>query len=127
MLHLAITWATILQFTTEKNSKLFAASAAIKYNLTKEGHLMCDFFDDFEDDFIDDDQFEDGLENEAEMDEPSFDCSDLDGAPEKAESQDDNFTAKDAFILGGAMGFAYEEGLREGKRRRRKKCSDNPD
>ena len=34
----------------------------------------------------------------------------------------------DAFILGGAMGWAYEEGVEEGRRKRRKrKKSDSDD
>jgi len=86
---------------------------------------MCDFFDDFDDfgenGFTDDDSFEDSLEGK--MDEPFAD------EPDKAESQDDDLTV-DPFILGGAMGFAYEEGLRERrdrKRRKRKKFSDDSD
>ena len=91
---------------------------------------MCDFFDDFEDDFDNDDfrddnSFEDSLEGE--MDEPFADEPDHEDEPDEAESQDDHFTAKDAFILGSAMGFAYEEGLRERKRRKRKKFSDDSD
>ena len=39
--------------------------------------------------------------------------------------KDDDFTAKDAFFLGCAMGFGYEEGLRERKRRKRKRFSDD--
>lgn len=85
---------------------------------------MCDFFDDFEDDFenddlMDEDSFDDSVEGE--MDEPFTGDSDHEEEPDETESQDDKFTAKDAFILGGAMGFAYEEGLRERKRKRRKK------
>jgi hypothetical protein len=39
--------------------KLFAASAAIKHHLTKEGHIMEDFFDDFDEgEFKNNDQFE---------------------------------------------------------------------
>ncbi len=34
-----------------------------------------------------------------------------------AESQNDDFTAKDAFFLGGAMGWVYEEGLDERHRK----------
>jgi hypothetical protein len=37
----------------------------------------------------------------------------------------DRFTGKDAFILGGAMGWAYEEGRQE--RRKRRKDSDLDD
>ena len=39
--------------------------------------------------------------------------------------QDDDFTAKDAFIVGGAFGWGYEEGLREQKRRKRRRSSDD--
>ena len=77
-----------------------------------------DFFDDFDD-------FEDDLPEDLEMDEPFEDepltVSDLD----EAESQDSDFTARDAFIIGGAMGFAYEEGLRARKRRKRKRFGDD--
>ena len=84
---------------------------------------MEDFFDDFEDDFdngdcMDDDPFEDGLDGDAENDDPFDGESGLDDKPDQAESQDDDLTL-DPFILGGAMGFAYEEGLRERKRRKR--------
>jgi hypothetical protein len=57
------------------NSKLFAASAAIKYNLTKEGHKMEDYFDEGE--FMDDDQLEDSLEEDLEMDEPCADDAEM--------------------------------------------------
>ena len=93
---------------------------------------MCDdFFDDFEDDFDNDDFMdmdEDSLEDshEGEMDEPFADEPDHEDEPDKAESQDDDLTL-DPFILGGAMGFAYEEGLRDRKRRKRKKFSDDSD
>jgi hypothetical protein len=33
--------------------------------------------------------------------------------PIEAESQDDDFKAKDAFLLGGTLGFAYEHGKGE--------------
>lgn len=61
------------------------------------------------------------------MDELLAGDTELKDKPDQAESQDDDFTAKDAFILGGAMGFAYEEGLRERKRRKRKRFSDDSD
>lgn len=82
---------------------------------------MSDFFEGY--DFMDEDSFEDSLEGE--MDEPFTGDTELDDKPTEAESQDDDFTAKDAFILGGAMGFACEEGLRERKRRKRKRFSDD--
>jgi hypothetical protein len=66
---------------------------------------MCDFDDDFEDSF------------EEKMDESFTDDTELDDKPEQAESQDDDCTI-DPFFIGGAMGFAYEEGFEEGRRRR---------
>ena len=102
---------------------------------------MEDFFDDFEDDFnndgdfMDDDSFEDTFDEDLEP-ENSFD-DDLESDSNeiaKDEPCDDNLTAREATILGGAMGFAYEEGVEEGrrkrllkeqyKRRKRKKFSD---
>ena len=93
---------------------------------------MCDFFDDFEDDFDNDDfrddnSFEDSFDEDLEPNESLADESECDHEPEQGnKSQDDDLTV-DPFILGGAMGFAYEEGLRERKRRKLKKNSDDPD
>ena len=98
---------------------------------------MSDFFDDFEDDFynddfMDEDSFEESLEGE--MDEPFTDDTELDDKPEQVESQDDELTV-DPFIIGGAMGFAYEAGVEERRRKRllkeqskrRKRFSDDSD
>jgi len=83
--------------------------------------------DDFvQDDFKDADSYEDSFDDDMESAEQFDDDSDLDGESDNAESKDD-FTAKDAFFLGGAMGFGYEEGLRERKRRKRKSFSDDSD
>ncbi len=74
---------------------------------------MEDFFDDFdEDDFMEDDLFED-FEEDLEIDDE----------PTEDESQDNGFSTKDAFIISGAAGFGYYEGLRERKLRKRKKFS----
>jgi hypothetical protein len=70
---------------------------------------------------MDEDSFEDSLEGE--IDEPFTDDAELEDKPDQAESQDDDLTV-DPFFIGGAMGFAYEEGLRERKRRKRKRFSD---
>ena len=87
---------------------------------------MEDFFDDFDnDDFMDENSFEDSFERE--LDEPFTSDTDLEDKPKQAESQGDEFTAKDAFFIGSAMGFGYEEGLRERKRRKRKRFSDDSD
>ncbi len=83
---------------------------------------MCDFDDDFEDSF------------EEKMDEPFTDNTELDDKPEQAESQDDDCTI-DPFFIGGAMGFAYEAGVEERRRKRllkeqsnrRKRFSDDSD
>ena len=84
---------------------------------------MDDFIGDFDDDFdegefMEDDSFEDQLDSEVES-EDLLDQSD----PIENEIQDDNeniekFDIEDSFILGGAMGLAYEAGLNERERRR---------
>jgi len=72
------------------------------------------------DDFFDD-NFDDDIFMNDEPDEPE-DNFDVDSEPDVLPDEIDNeFTAKDAFFIGGAMGFAYEEGLRERKRRKLKK------
>ena len=81
---------------------------------------MDDFIGDFDDgfdegEFMDDDSFEDQLDSEFESEDP------LDQAdPIENEFQDDNdkFDIEDSFILGGAMGLAYEAGLNERERKR---------
>ena len=73
---------------------------------------MEDFFDDFDDDF-DEDEFMEDFEEDLEIDDE----------PTEDESQDNGFSTKDAFIIGGAAGFGYYEGLRERKLRKRKKFS----
>ena len=84
---------------------------------------MCDFFHDFgENGFMDDESFEDSLEGE--MDESFSDDTEQGIDTNEAESQGD-FTAKDAFFAGSFAGWAYEEGLRERKRRNRKRFSDD--
>ena len=85
---------------------------------------MADFYDDLDENgFMDKDSFEDSFEGE--MDDPFTGDNEPEDEIDDAESKDDNFTAKDAFILGGAFGWGYEEGLREQKRRKRKRFSDD--
>ncbi len=86
---------------------------------------MEDFFDDFDNgDFIDGDFFEDKLDSDTEKDEP-FDGDPVqDDEPEQPELQGDELTVN-PIIICGAMGIAYEEGLRERKHRKRKKFSDD--
>ena len=74
---------------------------------------------DFEDDYNDYEDFE-GDEDFTPWD----DAQSEDTMPD--ESGCDTFTATDAFFIGGAMGWAYEEGLDEERRksRRRKRMLD---
>ena len=89
---------------------------------------MCDFYDDFDGEFEDDgfmgDDFEDTYGehlDDYEPEEPlSLDELNQDG------SECDRFTGRDAFILGGAMGWAYEEGLEERRKRRKNSDSNDP-
>jgi hypothetical protein len=75
-------------------------------------------FDDFED-------FEDEFPEDMKMDDASADDPEREGELDGTESLDDDFTAKDAFFIGGATGFAYEEGLRTRKRKKRKRFGDD--
>ena len=73
---------------------------------------MCDFDDDFEefveDGFMEEDQLDDEI-----MDDPDDLEDDCDAGSFEDDQGCDEFTAKDAFIVGGAMGWAYEEGLQD--------------
>ena len=88
---------------------------------------MEDFFDNFDDDFdeMDEDSFEESFEEELEMDDTVEGVTELDDEQDNVESEKDKFTAKDAFLLGGAMGFAYEVGLEERNRRKLEKEMDS--
>lgn len=63
------------------------------------------------------------------MDGLDDDCGDdlvsYDQKPDDTES--DEFTTKDAFIFGGAMGWAYEEGFIDGIHHRRQKKVRKPE
>ena len=80
--------------------------------------------EDFFDDFMDEDSFEDNLEEDLEIDEPFDDDPEFNDEPEQPELQGDELTVN-PIIICGAMGIAYEEGLRERKQRKRKKFSDD--
>ena len=69
---------------------------------------MCDFFDDF-DDFIDD-----GMEDTVD--------SDFNDDLNQDDDQNDGFTWDEVYWSGVALGWAYEEGKRE---RRRRKDTDS--
>lgn len=70
----------------------------------------------FDDDggFMDDDAMEDQFD-EALPGEDESDPGDVDGS---GEAESEGFTGEDAFYLGSAMGWAYEEGREEARRRR---------
>ena len=74
---------------------------------------------------MDEDSFEESFEEEVEIEDTVEGDNKSDDEPEQAESEEDKFTAKDAFLLGGAMGFAYEVGLEERKRRKLEKEMDS--
>ena len=67
---------------------------------------------DYEDDYEDYDDFE-GEDDCAPLDDTQSD--------EPITDESDEFTATDAFFIGGAMGWAYEEGIDEGRRRSHKR------
>ena len=88
-------------------------------------------FDDFdngfdEDEFMDDDSFEDSFDENCEPEDFSDDTSEMEDDISGDDVCDDEFTMEDAIFLGGAMGYAYEEGLEEAARRRlEKKMEDD--
>ncbi len=85
---------------------------------------MC--FDDFDEgDFMDDDSFEDSCEDNYEADDSFDEGSETGDEPDGVDEA--GFTARDACILGGAMGFAYEEGLEEAERRKLEKKMQDDD
>ena len=98
---------------------------ALLLNLFKGGKIM-DFFDEFDDErFDDEDSFEDGFDEDMEMDQPYVDDSEIEDVADEDESSDDHFTAKEVFFLGSAMGLTYEEGLQKRKRWKQKKLVDD--
>ena len=78
--------------------------------------------EDFWDNFMDEDAFEDSSDEDLEIDEPFDGDPAQEDEPEQAELQGDELTIN-PIIICGAMGIAYEEGLRERKQRKRKKFS----
>ncbi len=68
---------------------------------------------------------EDDYDGDTEMDEPLDGNSECDAELNQAESQGDGFTARDAFFLGSAIGFGYEEGLRSRGRKKRNRFVDD--
>ena len=81
--------------------------------------------DDFFDDFDDGDSFEDSFDEDFEAENLLDDDSEIEGETTGDDINNDDFTAQDAFFLGSAMGWAYEEGLEERKRRKLEKEMDS--
>ena len=90
---------------------------------------MDDFFDDFSDDFDEDgDSFDDAFDDDWSSEDSLDDEDSNEDEPAGDDQCDDEFTMKDAIFLGGAMGFAYEEGMEEAERRKlEKKMNDDKD
>ena len=83
---------------------------------------MDDFFDGFDEGgFMDGDDFEDKFDENFDPEGCSEDEPEVSGEPDEAESQEDAFSAREAFFFGSAMGWAYEEGLEEAERRKLEK------
>ncbi len=77
---------------------------------------MEEFFEDI---------FDDNIEEDLEIEEP-FDGDPVqEDEPYETDTKESEFTTKEAFFLGSFFGFAYEEGLKDRKRRKRKKFSDD--
>ena len=94
---------------------------------------MEDFFDGFDGDFIDG-EFEDDY-GEDDFGEDLDGCEMEDTADEepvagvdsnKDEPICDEFDVEDAFVVGGLMGWAYEEGRQERRKRRKNSDSNDP-
>ena len=85
-----------------------------------------DFEDDFDDDgdFMDDDSMEDGFDDDFGSDGSLDDGPEMEDDLTGDDMHDDEFTTEDAIFLGGAMGFAYEEGMEEAERRKLEKKMD---
>ena len=79
----------------------------------------------FDDDFENDDGFEDEFDQDQEMEDQFADGSEPDDESDHPDSEGNEFTARDAFIVGGAIGLGYEEGLRSRNRRKRKRLRDD--
>ena len=86
-------------------------------------------FDDFDDgDFMDDDSFEDGFDDDFGSEDSLDEDSGIEEEPSD-DMQNDEITMEDAVFIGGTMmGWAYEEGIEEGKRGKlEKKMNDKTD
>jgi hypothetical protein len=81
---------------------------------------MDSFYDDSDDGFEDGD-FMDDSDGDFEMDDPSDDDSGSEEEPTDDMQNEEIAMGNAVFIGGTMMGWAYEEGFEEGKRRRLEK------
>ena len=87
-----------------------------------------DFSDDFGDDFNGNGDFMDDSGGDFGPEDSLDDDSGIEDDLTGDDIHDDEFTMKDAVILGSAMGWAFDEGLEEGKRRKfEKEMNDKTD
>jgi len=83
---------------------------------------MDDFFDDFDEDaFMGGDDFEDQFDENLEPEDCFDDDQEVPDETDGAESQEHDFSGKEAFMFGVALGWGYEEGLEEAERRKLEK------
>jgi len=84
--------------------------------------------DDFDEGvFMDGDDFEDRFDENCELEDGFEEGPESADKPDGTESLDDGFSAREAFMFGVAMGFAYEEGLEEAERRKLEKNMQDKD
>jgi len=105
----------------------------------KEEIKMDDYFEDYDDgfdgddfgddghEFMDDDSIEDALDDDFGSEDSLDDDSGIEDEPTGDDICEDEFTANEAAMFEVAMGFAYEEGLEEGKRRKLQRELDKDD
>ncbi|MFC1839816.1 hypothetical protein ACFL1N_09560 [Thermodesulfobacteriota bacterium] len=79
-----------------------------------------DYEDEYYDEFDEDIIFEEDLDNLDESDN-------IINEDFKTTTPHDEFTIEDAFFLGSMMGFAFEEGLEEKRRRKADEKKSNPE
>jgi len=89
--------------------------------LNSRRQKMCDFFDDFDDfidDGFDDDESDDGMEDSVDFDS--------DDNLIQEDDQPDGFDWDQVYWSGVGLGFAYEEGRRKVRKRRKNSDSNDP-
>lgn len=84
---------------------------------------MDDYFDD---DYMDD-EFDENCYLGDSLDSTDMEKNSIREHKDENESSEEPFTLEDAFYLGTMMGFAYEEGLEEkGRTKKKKREAEDP-